>query len=450
MKRIAQMNRLNRMTGKGWIALAAAAVLALPLAGCSKASQEKGKEAAVDTTPVKLMVYSYSAGIVDSEFEKFFVKPVQQKYPNITFELVTRQADNNTPEKIIASGNLPDLILTSNVYVGMFNDLGLGLDLNALAKKYNVQLDKFEPTGMSAIKQFGDKGQLYAVPFSTNYGVMLYNKDIFDKFGLEYPKDGMTWEQTIELGKKLTRMDGAAQFIGVDPDYPENLYRQYSLPYVDDKMKPVINNDAYKKVYGLLQTMYSIPGFIGEKNKFMYTTNGFFKDRNLAMLPAWGDGVVGTLEDLHKAGNPLNWDMVTYPSFADRPGIGKATDLHLMMISGKSKNQETAFKVISTLATEEVQKAMNNTGRLTALNNDAIKKTYASELPSYKGKHMDAVFKSKPAPIAKPSDYDLEFKAILREAAKDMAQNKKDVNTVLREANDKAEKAILEVNSRKK
>jgi multiple sugar transport system substrate-binding protein len=430
------------------------AVFASLTIGCGQNSgQENGKPVPPkpdNNEPVKLMVYSYSAGITDSEFDKFFVKPVQAKFPNISFELVQRQAENNTPEQIIASGNLPDLILTSNVYIGMFHDLGLGMDLTNLAKMNNLMEDRFDKAGMGAIRQFGEKGELFAVPFSMNYGLMLYNKDIFDKFGVAYPKDGMNWQQAIELAKQLTRSENGTQYIGIDPDYPENLTRQYSLPYVDAKqVKPLIDTDGYKKVFTTLKAMYEIPGFIGPKKQFRYK-NGFFKDKIMAMYPAWGDAVVGQMEDLYEQGQSMNWDLTTYPSFADRPGIAKATDLHLMMISPKSKHPKEAFKVIAVLTSDEAQMAMNRTGRMTVLESENVKKTYAADLKSFQGKNVQAIFKTKSAAIAAPTDYDLPFKNIIRDAAKDMAQNGKDVNTILREAQDKAEKAMAEIQSGKK
>jgi multiple sugar transport system substrate-binding protein len=150
---------------------AAACCLAASLTGCSPEDKSgSSMSTANKNEPVKLMVYNYSAGIQDSEFQKFFVQPIQAKYPNITLELVSRIGEKDTPEQIIASGHLPDLILTSNVYIGMFNKLGLGMDLNELAKKNNLDLGRFDPTGMGAIKQFGDKGEIYALPFSMNYG----------------------------------------------------------------------------------------------------------------------------------------------------------------------------------------------------------------------------------------------------------------------------------------
>ncbi|MEF3306860.1 extracellular solute-binding protein [Paenibacillus sp. GYB003] len=133
------------------------------------------------------------------------------KYPNITFELLTAKS----PEDLAASGVVPDLVATSNVYVKYMLDLGFGEDLQSMVKTSGTDLGKVEPEALNEPKKFGPKGEICGLPFSMNYGVMLYNKEIFDKLGISYPKDGMTWSQTLELARKATRTDGGVRYIGV-------------------------------------------------------------------------------------------------------------------------------------------------------------------------------------------------------------------------------------------
>jgi multiple sugar transport system substrate-binding protein len=76
---------------------------------------------------------------------------------------------------------------------------------------------------------------LYALPFSMNYGMTIYNKDIFDKFGIPYPKDMMTWNEMLDLGKKLTKLEQGVQYVGIDPGPIDQLKEQYSLPYVNER-----------------------------------------------------------------------------------------------------------------------------------------------------------------------------------------------------------------------
>lgn len=49
-----------------------------------------------------------------------------------------------------------------------------------------------------------------------NIPALFYNKDIFDKFGVAYPKNGMIYEETLDLdlARRVTRSDGGVQYLG--------------------------------------------------------------------------------------------------------------------------------------------------------------------------------------------------------------------------------------------
>ncbi|ULL16710.1 extracellular solute-binding protein [Paenibacillus sp. H1-7] len=417
----------------------------MTLAGCS--SKEPSSETSLDSKePINLKVYGYSANMTDSEFQKYFVEPIKKKYPNISLELITRNGDNNTPEQLIAAGNFPDLLLVSNIYIGMFNRLGMTMDISELAKKNKLDLNRFDAGAMEAIQQFGSKDQLFALPLSANYGITLYNKDIFDKFGVPYPKDLMTWNEMLDTGRKLTRLEQGVQYIGIDPGPVDQMKEQYALPYVNDKQDmPVLNSPGYQKLFALLKSFYEVPGFIGPNNVYTYGSNAFFKNRNVALLPSWGNGVVGMLEDATQQGQNLNWDIVTQPVYSEFPNIGRPANMPVLMVSPKTAHKDAVFQVINTLVGDEVQTLLNRNGRLTILNDDKIKSQFAADLKSFQGKNTQAVTKLKQAASVPITDYDVELKKIIQNAAKDMAQSGKDVNTILREAQSNAEKKMAEM-----
>ena len=72
------------------------------------------------------------------------------------------------------------------------------------------------------------KNDLYALPFWSSTQLMYYNKDLFDKAGVPYPsdeeKDRMTYQQTVDLAKKVQKATGAKWgFV------PEQIDRYYQL-----------------------------------------------------------------------------------------------------------------------------------------------------------------------------------------------------------------------------
>ena len=442
------------MVAKKAVARTAVLILAggLALSGCGGAEgvggngEENATEANVyNNEPVRLTLYSHNAGFVsDADLETLVTRPVQAKYPNITVELIDGKSTNL--DKMIAAGESPDIIATSNYYLYEVLEKGLGTDLNEMIKSHNLDLGKFEPTAVNEMKKFGKNGEMFGIPYAMNYGVMIYNKDIFDRFGVPYPTDNMTWEQVIDLGRRVTRADQGVQYIGLDPGSPQSLSRAYSLPVVDERQeKAVLNSEPYKMIFNLLKQVYDIPGTVDSQKKYAYGIDYVLKEQKLAMHPYWLAALTSRLPQLNESGKNFNWDIVSYPSFKDKPGIGREIDFHLAMVPPGSKHKEAAYAVIATMASEEAQRAMNRGTRLTVLNNAELRNEFAMDTKLYEGKNLQGVFKVKPAPLPEATPYDVKLYSFLGEGIKSMINEGKDINTVLREANEKADKHIEEM-----
>lgn len=105
------------------------------------------------------------------------------------------------------------------------------------------------------------------------------------------------------------------------------------------------------------------------------------------------------------------------------------------MISKSSKHPEEAFQVLMHFASEEVQTKWTRFGKMTVRNNDKIKEQNMAENPLANGKNVKSIFALK-KPKAYPSAiYDLTaVSAYTRRGFTPYVQGKKDLNTVLREA----------------
>ncbi|RKN86856.1 ABC transporter substrate-binding protein [Paenibacillus ginsengarvi] len=436
---------------KGTRVISAGLLAMLALSACGKqeavtnvAPQSKDDEFAKQKVTLKL--FSHSAGInTEQDVNDLILKPIQAKYPNISVELIT----GKKLEELPAAGEIPDLLFTSNYYMIDPLELGLASDLRDSIKTLGLDLNKFEPQTVKVIQNFGKNGEIYGVPFSMNYGIMAYNKDIFDKFGVEYPKDNMTWNQVIELSKRVTRLDADAQYVGIDPGPALALSRAYSLPLLDAKQeKAALTTDGFQKVFQQAKQIFDIPGIVDPNKKYSYGVGFFLKDKKLAMYPYWLSAFASSLSAADQPGKLFNWDMVTYPQYDDRPGIGREVDFHLMMIPSASKNKEAAYRVIEVLASEEAQKTMNKGARMTALKDPNLRKQFASDMKVFEGKNLDGIFKVNPAPLPPASKYDVKIYGFLNDALKSVIVDGTDINTALRTANEKADKLIQEMNGK--
>ena len=430
---------------KKWVASMLVLMITMGVgAGCAKQqdaaapeqpSQAKSK---IGTDPIKLTVFT-EVPMLQDDFDKLIAGPVKAKYPNVTLERSEKAKGNEITDRI-ASGNIPDILLTGFYFIPNLTDTGMLLEIDDRIKQNNVDLSAFEPVVIDSLKGFRD-GKLVALPFYMGTTALFYNKDIFDRFGIPYPKDGMTWNEAAELARKLTRQDGGVNYQGLNPGSWDTLGSQLSLPKIDPATnKSLVNSDGYRKVLTLLQDINAIPN-MDPKMKAM---DAFTKDRNLAMYNFWWTDVVTRMEEAAKAGNPGNWDIVTTPSFPDKPGVGAKVDAHILLVSSQTKYKDEAFEIIKFLTTSpEVQTEVAKTGRIPVQTNKEIRKHLGENYQSLKGKNLDAIFKNKMAPL--PKFHVLDSSAVgkpMGDAVTAVTQNNVDVNTALRQADEAVNKNI--------
>ncbi|CAG7630669.1 ABC transporter substrate-binding protein [Paenibacillus allorhizosphaerae] len=420
-------------------------IAGIALTGCQKES-EAGKPAAaadqpvVIDKPVTLKVAPIIISITDEDFKTLLADPVKKVQPNITLELVKPGKGTNI-EDLIAAGSPPDLLLTWNGRLLYTKEMDLLEDMTPLLTKHKVDLNRFEPAAIEAIKMVSDKGELYALPFALQHYALYYNKDIFDKFGVPYPKDGMTWEQTVELAKKVSREDTGTVYRGMGIQNLASLHYPLSLGAVDAKTnKAVIQNEQWKKVFELGKSIYGIEGN-APKKFFNDDDDAFVKNRIIAMLPAVN--MIPRLMEAEKEKNDLNWDIAQYPSFPERPNMYAMMNTHVVAVTKSSKNKDAAVEVMKVLTSDEVQLiSSQKTARLTSLKSPEIVKAFGTDIPSLKGKHVDSIFKSKHAPGVVMSEYLGKATTILRDQFTQYFNGGKDANTALRDSEESINKMI--------
>lgn len=429
----------------------------LLLAGCQNggqdASKDVGKDAgepdpeAVDESvfdePVTLTLWNKAMGIIDQEKADELFAPALEKYPNLTIEMLQ---DVNI-EEMMAAGTAPDLIATSNYSLLQEIDRELAGDMSDFFEAKGIPLDQFNPAIVENLNHFaeltGKPGAIYGMPVSMNQGVLAYNKDIFDQFGVSYPEAGMTWDEVIELSKQVTGNVGGTDYIGLSTGGPQMLTRPRSLSVVDENGKAAINTPEYTEVFKQLEQLYKIPGVING-DQYNYDFNFFMEERRLAMAPYWFAAFTSRIPILEEAG--VNWGLTSFPTTSEHPDLGREIDYHLFLVPETAKNREAAMQAVAELVTEEAQTYLGKEVlRLSVLDNEDVRNAYAEGAGLYDQEELNEVFSVDPAPTPTPTLYDGEIYSILGEAQRKLAVDKVDINTVLREAEEEADAKIQEL-----
>lgn len=391
--------------------------------------------------PVTLTFWNYGNTITDTEFDKLIVQPTKEKYPHITLERI-RTDDDVTPEQLLAAGNLPDIIYTStgsNYY--RFLDIGIVQPLDELIAKHNVDFTTVKPAIVESIQSYTEDQSIIAVPLSFNLFITYYNKEIFDKFNIPYPSDEpQTWQQWLEIGRQLTRVDNGVQYLGIDVGGASNLARSLKLANVDPATdQSTLGDEQWEQVFELLKQQYEIPGFIGENQELVYDRTQFMQERRLAIRHAFLANMIGPLEELRKEGIELDWDIAPAAHFGDEKVPGS---IHSLIVSNQGDNIEDAFLVVSNVLSDETQRLVARNGRVPSIINPELEKEFGADVEVLKGKKIENVFKLTAIANSTPHPLDGKLGKVLDAISQDIAFNGKDVVSALRAGKEESDRLI--------
>lgn len=121
----------------------------------------------------------------------------------VALQAVSNQAEYR--ERILtsmAAGAPPDVFLLDGIDIPAFVHRGVLLDLRPFAARLGIDLARFEPT---VLNPFVVDGGLYAFPKGYTPMVIAYNKDVFDRAGVAYPSGDWTWDEYVDVARRLTR-----------------------------------------------------------------------------------------------------------------------------------------------------------------------------------------------------------------------------------------------------
>lgn len=416
--------------------------LALVLGACSQnnGSEEDNGALTPDSDlqadkkePVELVFYYPSANDWTADtFMDTFGEPIKKKFPHITPVFMQYGKGTSLPE-LLAAGQRIDIYFGSPGATRTLEDHRLQYDIMPLIQKYKYDLDRLNP-GLVSVARALAHGGMNSLPVYVPPSAIYYNKDIFDKFGVAYPKDDMTWDDLYEISKKLTRTDSGMHYLGLTaPVGTLNPLNSLSLPLVDPASeKANFQTDPWKSFITNISRNFMLPGYdndlkaldVGRQRNF------FFQEQRAAMWIA--------LTNLHKQPeitNALNWDIAAIPTFKEARGVGPQAYPTLFSITTLTTHADEAFEAIAYLTSDEFQMQQSRAGTmLPVLQSPAFLQAFSQDSPLYKGKNVKALVPAKYADSISFTAYNGYGTTGLLNAMIDYVLKQKDINTALREA----------------
>jgi len=234
-----------------------AAMLAIGAVGCSGGgdsregerggSEAAGKQAeAKPPEPIEIVLYGGQSNWTPEMFDALYGNAIKKKFPHITPKLIP---NSSVPlDQLITAGTPFDLMLvTPSGTRRMVLDYNLETDLTEMIQASKFDLNRFDKTIIDTQRDIA-KGGLYGLPAFTQFQVLFYNRTLFDKFGVAYPKAGMTYDELYDTAVKLSRLEGGIKYYGLGTNILWQ-YRTSQLPVelVNPKTNKSVFDDKHKQ-----------------------------------------------------------------------------------------------------------------------------------------------------------------------------------------------------------
>ena len=262
--------------------------------------------------------------------------------------------------------------------------------LDSYISKAGIDLSKFGGVD----KQVTVDGKLYELPFRNDFWVIFYNKDIFDKKGVAYPTNDMTFDQYDALARQVTDTTFGSQIYGTHYHTWRSDVQLFGV--LDGKHTILDGNYDFLKPYYemvLKQEDDKVCRKYADLSAEGLHYSAAFSGGDVAMLNM-GSWYISTLMSNLKSGEYNkdlcgNWGIVKYPHAEGVQAGSTLGTITGLSVTSVSKQKDAAFEFVNWVSGEEGAKVMAGTGNFPALMTNAV----ADIIASLEGFPQDAASK---------------------------------------------------------
>jgi len=416
------MIALDKGRTKAVAVLLSAGLFAASLSACSTGNDNpESKE-----KQVLRIAGGYGDMGVEGEELRQWTEIFQFTHPNTTLEYLPVTADeesgqgdsNDKLKQALTGPGKPDLIWLGLDQIPELADENLLSPLDPLIKKDNYDTSGIVPSVLEGLRSAGD-GKLYALAPQFSASAMIYNKDVFDQAGIDYPTDEMTWSQTFELARRIAQPDQKKPLYGFSFSNWEGgdgfwEAQQYMAPlkmnFFDSQGEKVaVDTPGWAKAWetiinlknnGVIPPAADSSQSMTEQEEYNPAHGDLFLSGQTAMTVV-EYGYLNDVVQYNKAAdegrkgyNHIHWDIVTVPAHEEAPGVGGNINLNgIFAINANAQNPEAAWEFIKLLNSDVWART-----KARAIPDMVTQQKYIKKIEDI-DYHVEAFFKMKPLPL---------------------------------------------------
>lgn len=391
-------------------------------ASASEASQDE---------PVTITYCNFNASGGDEETLQKMYEAFHEEYPNITVEIETIGFDDyfTQMQTRVAGGTAPDCYELNIENFSAYANKGV------LAEITGVDLNRIDETALNA---FNVGGKQYGLPGNFSNVVLVYNKDLFDQAGLDYPTNDWT-QDDVQAAAEAIRALGD-DIYGIYQPVTYNEFYKVAAQYggsllSEDGTQFTINSPENVEAAQMMVDRVLVSnvqptevqmGGMGDWDLFM--------SGRLGMIPT-GIWAFSSFAD----GCDFDWDIVVEPGAKQK---ATAFFSNACVINADSEHKDAAATWITWLCSSDAaaQLRIDAGWDLPAINDEAALAPYLDQTPP---ENRQAVFDSLDYLVLPPTieDYSL-MSDIIGQKLADAAAGSMTVQQALDEAQSECEAQI--------
>lgn len=352
-----------------WTTVALTVSSVFLLAGCggnNETANEKSSTKSGDG-PVELEFWSFWGSGPRNEAVEKIISDFNEKQDDIVVKHVFQPWGDIWTKSLasVAAGNPPDVIIQDINSVRQRADANQAIDLQEYIDKEDEDIKgRFYPQLLSAATFEDD---VYGLPFNTDTQVLFYNKDLFEKAGLDPETPPATWADLEKYSAALEEKDGDKwKTIGFYPLWSTGpdvwaLNADNGVSWFDDKDNVKINTPD--KVDSL-QWILDWQKHIGKSTVDSYEAEfgAGIADPFVSELVAMRGQNINYLVELNELEHDINFGVALLPEKTEGSGHYSWGGGFTAEIPYGAKNQDASWEFIKYLTSDEVQEYWGSKG----------------------------------------------------------------------------------------
>ncbi|HHT48529.1 MAG TPA: sugar ABC transporter substrate-binding protein [Firmicutes bacterium] len=331
-------------------------------------------QAAKAGTTLKFACWDYEL----NQYDKILIQEFEKRHPEIKVEVFDMPASEYPDKMLIMLAGGEDI----DVFYAKDPTMYGGLVLRKQIRPLNdlIARDKLDLSGYGGnLDNVKIDDQIYGLPYRGDFWILFYNKDLFDRFGVPYPTNNMTWSEFRKTAKALTSGEGASRTYGA---YIHTWASTYFVFGLQKNIGDLVEG-PYSMLKDGLELAYQIQTV--DKSAADYATNrsmgahyrGLFEQGNIGMLYMGTWYMQALVHDAKEGLHNVNWGIVRIPQWegVEHSTIGNVTPV---VINAKTKKMEAAWELAKFLGGKDGAAILAENMIMPGYVDDSVFKSFAS------------------------------------------------------------------------